>query len=154
MLAFPFLLVAFVALHWSAVQAADPFVDILNQVTEIGPAAADEKTTALLKQGYNATHAEIRVKYNYWLQGTGSADGLIAAIDRFHALRLEIEPGIDRRECARQKLAFAREIEKRCPETRSQNKYQALCEIDEAAAKSFRLAAELEFERLSMGVSE
>ena len=141
-------------LQGAVAYAADPFSEILKRRTVIAPAEGDDKMTELLKLGYNAVHAEIRVKYNYWQQGVGDADGLIGAIERFHALRLQIEPGADRRECLRQKLAFARQIEEECPKTKSQSKYQALCEIDEAAAKSFRLAAELELQQLTMGAGE
>ena len=129
-------------------QQVDPYSSILQAPTEIQRSATDEKTIALLKEGYNATHVEIRTRYNYWLQGVGEISGLLDSINRFHSLRLEIEGKANVRRFAEQKLAFAKKIEAQTAKGRSKANFESIRQIDVCSARAFRIAAELELERL------
>ena len=129
-------------------QQFDPYSSILQAPTEIQRSDTDKRMMALLKEGYNATHVEIRTRYNYWLQGLGDISGLLDSINRFHLLRLEIEGEPDVRRFAEQKLAFAKEIEAQTARGKSKAKFEAIREIDECSTRAFRIAAELELERL------
>jgi hypothetical protein len=145
---FSLAIVVAAAFHGGIARGEDAYSDILLRPTVLAPDAGDDKAAALLKELFNATHAEVRIKYNYWQQGVGNADGLIDAIERFHTVRLEREPMGDHHEFLRQQIAFVKKLEGECPGTKSNSKYQALVEIDEAALKSFRLASELALTRL------
>ena len=133
-------------------QEENPFGDILNRPTTIDILDTDDKLTILLKRSYNATHAEIRSRYNYWLQGIGELSALLDAIDRFHSLRIETAPKRNARRSSEQKLAFAEEIERQC--ATSKVRFEAIREINQRAATAYRISVELELERLRMGTGQ
>jgi hypothetical protein len=135
-------------------QEENPFKDILKAPAELKIAEDDDKPTALRKQLYNAAHAEIRTRYNYWLQGVGEIDGLLDSVNRFHNVREEIEPKSDPRRNLEQKIAYFLELEKQSTTIQLTNaKLHAHREIDKREATSFRIAAQLELERLKKSAS-
>jgi hypothetical protein len=129
-------------------QIENPFADVLKRSTEIEVVDTDGQQTALLKQSFNAAHKEMRIRYNYWLQGVGEIDGLLQSIDRLHNIRLEVSPAASELAFVEQKLGFAREIETQCEKANSKAKYAAIREIDEASATAFRIRAELQIVKL------
>ncbi len=129
-------------------QIENPFADVLKRAAEIEVVDTDGRHTTLLKQSFNTAHKEMRIRYNYWLQGVGEIDGLLQSIDRLHKIRLEVGPAANELAFVEQKLAFAREIETQCAKANSKAKYEAIREIDEASATAFRIRAELEIEKL------
>jgi hypothetical protein len=149
---FAIALVAMCTVNSAYAQEDNPFANILKTKTELKSVGTDDKVTELLKQSYNATHAEIRTRYNYWLQGVGEFDGLLDSINRFQSIRVEVEGKPDARRFAEQKVSFAKEIEKQSDTAKSNGHLAAQGDIDKRAATSFRLAAELEVERLKSGV--
>jgi len=145
---FILVLVLMVSLANSAVaQIENPFADVLKRSAEIQAVDTDSQQTTLLKQSFNAAHKEMRIRYNYWLQGIGEIDGLLQSIDRLHNIRLEVGPAANELAFVEQKLGFAREIETQCEKANSK-KTKAIREIDEATATAFRIRAELQIVKL------
>lgn len=132
----------------AAAQIENPFADVLKRPIEIEVVDTDSQQTTLLKQSFRAAHKEMRIRYNYWLQGVGEIDGLLQSIDRLHKMRLEAGPGASELAFVEQKLAFAQEIETQCEKANSKAKYEAIREIDEASATAFRIRTELEIVKL------
>jgi len=146
---FILVLVLMVSLANSAVaQIENPFADVLKRSAEIQVVDTDSQQTTLLKQSFNAAHKEMRIRYNYWLQGIGEIDGLLQSIDRLHNIRLEVGPAANELAFVEQKLVFAREIETQCEKANSKEKSKAIREIDEATATAFRIRAELQIVKL------
>ncbi len=133
-------------------QSANPFANVLNSPAVLKVAENDDQQTGLLKQCFNAAHNEMRIRYNYWLQGISEIDGLLASIDRLHKLRVEIVSTASELEFVEQKLAFVKEIESQCAKANSKAKFEALREINEASASAFRMRVELELAKLKIGV--
>ncbi|QDT88819.1 hypothetical protein [Gimesia algae] len=146
---FPFaIVIVILAASPSMGQQADPYSTILQSPSEIERSDTDDRTIMLMKESYNATHTEIRTRYNYWLQGVGEISGLLDSVKRFHLIRLEIEGKADKRKFVEQKLAFAKTIEAQTAKGKSKAEYEALREIEKCSARAFRIAVELELERL------
>ena len=146
---FPFaVVIVLLATSPSIGQQVDPYSSILQSPTEIQRSDNDDRLTLLLKESYNATHTEIRTRYNYWLQGVGEISGLLDSIKRFHSIRLELEAKADKRKFVEQKLAFAKTIEAQTAKGKSKARYEAIREIEECSARAFRIATELGLEEL------
>ncbi len=134
-------------------QNENPFDDVLNTPAVLKVAENDDQKAGLRKQCFNAAHNEMRIRYNYWLQGIGEIDGLLASIAQFHKLRAEIGPTASEIEFVEQKLAFVKEIESHCAKANSKAKFEALRQINEANVVALRLRVELELVKLKIGVA-
>ena len=108
----------------------------------------DDKTRTLLKQGYNATFAEVRIGFDQWCFGNAELDGLLESLDRFQVYRVELEGEMDKLKFATQKLAFVKDIEDRCAKGKSKARFESIRIMDELRATSYRISTELEIERL------
>lgn len=128
-------------------QSENPFNDALNRPVVL-LVENDNKPTTLLKRSFNAAHNEMRIRYNYWLQGIGEIEGLLTSIDQLHRLRVEIGPTASELEFIGQKLAFVKEVESHCEKVNSKAKYEAIRQIDEASVAAFRMRIELELVKL------
>lgn len=123
-------------------QIKNPYADVLQRPTTIAVNDNDSQQTTLLKRSFNAAHNEMRIRYNYWLQGVGEIGGLLSAIERFHQTRLEVGPAASEIAFVEQKLTFARRIETQCKKEKSKARKESLRAIDEASAIAFRIRTE------------
>ena len=80
-------------------------------------------------------------------------DKLLNALDRFQVYRVELEGEMDKLKFATQKLSFAKEIESQCAKGTTKAKNEPARMMDEQRAISYRIAVELEVERLKDGES-
>jgi hypothetical protein len=110
-------------------------------------AGTDDKLTKLLKQRFNAGQQELRNRYSYWLQGTESLPQVYDAVRRVVEARRETNgPGSDRIEILKEKLAFARIVEKQA-EKLSMKFRRASYQSGLDCATYFRATAEVELLR-------
>jgi hypothetical protein len=107
----------------------------------------DDETARLLKERYNAGQQELRSRYIYWLQGEESLPQVYEAARRVTAARLEAGgAGSDKVAVLKEKVAFARVVEKQAEALRK--KFNRAAQVsDEQSAKYFRADAELELLR-------
>jgi hypothetical protein len=107
----------------------------------------DDPHTKLLKQRYNAAQSELRGRYIFWLQSVGTVDKVFETAARVIAARLEVEsPAADRLALLKEKVEFARVVEKQADVSRK-NLRGAQRDIDLMCATYFRLDAEVELLR-------
>ncbi len=110
--------------------------------------ASDSHIARLLKQRYNAAQGELRERYTFWLQGIGTLDQVYAAARRAGEARLEvIDPPTDRVAILREKVEFARTVERQAAAIRRNRKRSEAPFADEACSRYFRLDAEIELLR-------
>src|SRR5690606_21074157 len=107
----------------------------------------DSGSPALIKKCANATNNELRNRYNYWLQGTGSTDELIRCVQRYQLLRsgIESEPSIAK--LKEQELEFATVLEKQAKLLKAK-KRDTTFSIGVASAEAYRLNVMLELAQL------
>lgn len=107
----------------------------------------DDALTKLLKERYDAGQRELRSRYVYWLQNEESLPQVYEAARRVTEARLEAGgPGSDKVALLKEKVAFARVVEKQAAGLRQ--KYNRARQVaDEDSAKYFRADAELELLR-------
>ena len=142
--------VSIVAFANSAVaQIENPFANVLKSPTELKVIENDDPQTVLLKKTFNASHREMRVRYNLWFQDIGDINVLLQSIERLHKFRLEIGPTTREIAFVEQKLAFAKELETHCEKANSKANFESIRAINEASANAFRIRAELELLKLT-----
>jgi len=142
--------VSIVAFANSAVaQIENPFANVLKSPTELKVIENDDPQTVLLKKTFNASHREMRVRYNLWFQDIGDINVLLQSIERLHKFRLEIGPTTSEISFVEQKLAFAKELETHCEKANSKANFESIRAINEASANAFRIRAELELLKLT-----
>jgi len=116
------------------------------RVFEVQP--DDGELERLLKQRHNAAQDELRERYTFWLQGIGTLDQVYAAARRASEARLEVsDPPADRVDILREKVEFAKFVERQAEAIRKKRKRAEAPFADEACARYFRLDAEIEFVR-------
>jgi len=116
------------------------------RVFEIQP--SDGQLARLFKQRHNAAQDELRERYTFWLQGYGTLDQVLAAARRACGARLEvIDPHVDRLAVLRERVDFAKVIERQAEAIRRNRKRAEAPFADEACARYFRLDAEIELLR-------
>ena len=113
---------------------------------EVQPGDGD--LARLLKQRHNAAQNELRERYNFWLQGIGTLDQVYAAARRATEARLEVMDSPQHRlTILREKVEFARFVERQVEAIRKTRKRAESRAADEACARYFRLDAEIELLR-------
>jgi hypothetical protein len=144
-------LIAFAPLAW-----ADDPVDEKNWLKEstwptfvaehrLKIADSDDALTKLLKERYNEGQHELRDRYVFWLQSEGSLPQVYDAARRVIEARLEAgEPGVDKVSVLKEKLAFAKLVEKQAERIARKSTAQA---ADNSCARYFRANTELELMR-------
>jgi hypothetical protein len=144
-------LIAFAPMAW-----ADEPVDEKNWLKEstwpafvaehrLKIADSDDALTKLLKERYNEGQQELRNRYVYWLQGEESLPQVYDAARRVIEARLEVgEPGVDKMAVIKEKLVFAKLVEKQAEKISRKSTRQA---ADGYCARYFRANTELELIR-------
>lgn len=107
----------------------------------------DDAMQALLKERYNAGQLELRNRYIYWLQRENTLLEVYDNVRRVIEARIEAGgPGSDKLTICKEKVAFARVVDKQAQLLR--NKHNSTKqEIDSKCSKYFLAEAELELLR-------